>query len=36
MALIKVAAEGSEARTEIMQIADVFRAKIVDVGHTAP
>jgi len=33
MALIKVAAQGSEARTEIMQMADVFRAKVVDVGH---
>jgi acetolactate synthase I/III small subunit len=35
MALIKVLAEGSDARTEIMQMADVFRAKIVDVGHGA-
>jgi acetolactate synthase I/III small subunit len=35
MALVKVSAEGGEARTEIMQMADVFRAKIVDVGHTA-
>ena len=35
MALIKVQAEGSDARTEIMQMADVFRAKIVDVGHGA-
>jgi len=35
MALVKVAAETSEARTEIMRIAEIFRAKIVDVGHTA-
>jgi acetolactate synthase-1/3 small subunit len=35
MALIKVAAATSEARTEIMRIAEIFRAKIVDVGHTA-
>lgn len=35
MALIKVAAKGSDTRTEIMQMADVFRAKIVDVGHRA-
>jgi acetolactate synthase I/III small subunit len=35
MALIKVSAEGGERRTEIMQMADVFRAKIVDVGHSA-
>lgn len=35
MALIKVAARGSERRTEIMQMADVFRAKIVDVAHGA-
>jgi acetolactate synthase-1/3 small subunit len=35
MALIKVSAESGENRTEIMQMADVFRAKIVDVGHSA-
>ena len=35
MALIKVAAATSEARTEIMRIAEIFRAKIVDVGHSA-
>ncbi len=33
MALVKVAAQGSDKRTEIMQMVDVFRAKIVDVGH---
>ncbi len=35
MALIKVAANNSQARTEIMQMSDVFRAKIIDVGHTS-
>jgi acetolactate synthase I/III small subunit len=35
MALIKVAVADSQARTEIMQMADVFRAKVVDVAHTA-
>jgi len=35
MALIKVAAKDGQSRTEIMQLADVFRAKIVDIGHTA-
>ena len=35
MALIKVSAEGGEKRTEILQMAEVFRAKIVDVGHNA-
>jgi acetolactate synthase-1/3 small subunit len=35
MALIKVAAQDSQVRTEIMQMVDVFRAKIIDVGHTA-
>lgn len=35
MALIKVRASDSQARTEIMQMAEVFRAHIVDVGHTA-
>ena len=35
MALVKVAAEGGTARTEVMQMAEVFRAKIVDVGHSA-
>ncbi len=35
MALVKVAAKDSEARTAIMQMADVFRARIVDVGHDA-
>ena len=33
MALIKVAAKDSQARTEIMQMADVFRAKVVDIGQ---
>ncbi len=31
LALIKVAAD-TETRSEIMQIADIFRAKIIDVG----
>jgi len=35
MALIKVAANDSQTRTEIIQMAEVFRAKIIDVGHTA-
>jgi len=35
MALIKVGVPDGQTRTEIMQMADVFRAKIVDVGHTA-
>jgi acetolactate synthase-1/3 small subunit len=35
MALVKVAAQDSQVRTEVMQMADVFRAKVVDVGHTA-
>ncbi len=35
MALIKVAAPNSDARTEIMQLSEVFRAKVVDVGHEA-
>jgi len=33
MALIKVAAEDSDARTQVMQMAEVFRAKIVNVRH---
>ncbi|MGE4374809.1 acetolactate synthase small subunit [Methanoculleus receptaculi] len=32
LALIKVAAETGAARAEIMQIANIFRAQIVDVG----
>ncbi|RXE56454.1 acetolactate synthase [Methanoculleus taiwanensis] len=32
LALIKVAAEPGTSRAEIMQIADIFRAQIVDVG----
>ncbi len=32
LALIKVAAEAGTSRAEIMQIADIFRAQIVDVG----
>lgn len=35
MALIKVAAPDSETRTGIMQMSEVFRAKVVDVGHDA-
>jgi len=31
LVLVKVAADGA-ARSEIMQIADIFRAKVVDVG----
>ncbi len=32
LALIKVKAEPGDARSEIMQIAGIFRAKIIDVG----
>ncbi|MDK2863325.1 MAG: acetolactate synthase small subunit [Methanomicrobiaceae archaeon] len=32
LALIKVAAETGAARAEVMQIANIFRAQIVDVG----
>jgi acetolactate synthase-1/3 small subunit len=32
LALIKVQAEPGTSRSEVMQIADIFRAKIVDVG----
>ncbi len=32
LALIKVSAEPGTSRAEIMQIADIFRAQIVDVG----
>jgi len=32
LALIKVAAETGPARAEILQIADIFRAQVVDVG----
>ncbi len=32
LALIKVAAEPGSTRAEVMQIADIFRAQIVDVG----
>ncbi|MCM2466707.1 acetolactate synthase small subunit [Methanoculleus oceani] len=32
LALIKVAAESGPARAEILQIADIFRAQVVDVG----
>jgi len=32
LALIKVAAETGASRAEIMQIASIFRAKIIDVG----
>jgi acetolactate synthase-1/3 small subunit len=32
LALIKVAADAGAARAEIMQIASIFRAKIIDVG----
>ena len=35
MALVKVSAKDSQARTEIMQMSEVFRAKIIDVGHTS-
>ena len=32
LALIKVKAEPGDARSEVMQIAGIFRAKIIDVG----
>ncbi len=32
LALIKVAAESGPSRAEILQIADIFRAQVVDVG----
>ncbi len=32
LALIKVATETGPARAEVMQIADIFRAQVVDVG----
>jgi acetolactate synthase-1/3 small subunit len=32
LALIKVTAEAGSSRAEVMQIADIFRAQIVDVG----
>ncbi|NLA31053.1 MAG: acetolactate synthase small subunit [Methanomicrobiales archaeon] len=32
LALIKVAAEPGSSRAEILQIADIFRAQVVDVG----
>jgi acetolactate synthase I/III small subunit len=32
LAMIKVAADSGDARSEIMQIAQIFRAQIVDVG----
>lgn len=32
LALIKVATETGSARAEVMQIADIFRAQVVDVG----
>lgn len=32
LALIKVAAEAGSTRAEVMQVADIFRAQIVDVG----
>jgi acetolactate synthase-1/3 small subunit len=32
LALIKVAAEPGTSRAEILQIADIFRAQVVDVG----
>ncbi len=32
LALIKVAAETGPSRAEILQIADIFRAQVVDVG----
>jgi acetolactate synthase-1/3 small subunit len=32
LALIKVSAEAGSTRAEVMQIADIFRAQIVDVG----
>ncbi len=35
MALIKVAAEDSDTRTQVMQMAEVFRAKVVNVRHDA-
>ncbi len=33
LALIKVNAEPGRKRSEVMQIADIFRAKIIDVGQ---
>lgn len=33
LALIKVNAEPGKKRSEVMQIADIFRAKIIDVGQ---
>ena len=33
--LIKVRAETNEERTEILQLAEVFRAKVVDIGGGA-
>lgn len=32
LALIKVKADPGKARSEVMQVADIFRAKIIDVG----
>jgi len=32
LALIKVSAEAGESRAEVMQIANIFRAQIIDVG----
>ncbi len=32
--LIKVAAEGGQARSEINELVDIFRGRIVDVGRT--
>ncbi|MGA2934918.1 MAG: acetolactate synthase small subunit [Methanomicrobiales archaeon] len=32
LALIKVSAEAGSTRAEVMQVADIFRAQIVDVG----
>jgi acetolactate synthase-1/3 small subunit len=34
LCLVKVKCEGGR-RTEIMEIVDVFRAKVIDIGHTA-
>ncbi|RZN60843.1 acetolactate synthase small subunit [Methanonatronarchaeum sp. AMET6-2] len=35
LALIKVNADGPDSRSEIIQIADIFRANVVDVGKKA-
>ena len=34
LALIKVCANGGGSRTEVMQIVETFRARVVDVGLT--